>query len=182
MSSVSLIQPIDDDRQAAVAAEATRYMEMASSYYNIAIKPIPVLFNLKGKVAGMYRVKQVRFGKPYREIRFNPWIFAKYPEDSWCNTIPHEVAHYIADKLHGFNNIKPHGKEWQQVMRSFGAEPLVRGSYSLEGIPRRAVKYYDYRCNCRQVQLSSYRHRKIQKGLQIYRCVDCHAPLELCDL
>ncbi len=192
-----MIQPIDADQRQRIGDEVSRYLQQAETIYGRSFDDIEVRFDLKGKSAGMYRVKQNnRAGISLstwlssaqvshsleRCLRFNPWIFAKYPEDSWVNTIPHEVAHYIVDCLYGYSSkssrrVKPHGKEWQQVMRDFGVAPTVRASYDLSGIPTRAVKRFDYRCQCRVVSLSSVRHNKIESGLQRYRCRECLTDL-----
>lgn len=200
------ILPIDEDIQSKVVIEVQRYIDIASALYQKKIPAIDVVFNIKGKAAGMYRCyyekkghknnghenngskakrylsaasMQKWFPQKKRQIRFNPWLFAKYPQDSWDNTIPHEVAHYISDYLYDLKKIKPHGVEWQNIMNDFGAEPIVRGDYSLEGIPLRNVKRYDYRCACRKVALSSIRHRRVQSGQQEYRCRDCQEILVL---
>jgi SprT protein len=191
--------PIDLARQHQVTDEVNRYLAIAESLYEQSIPTIPVLFDLKGKTAGMYRVKTSRpiskarknknilssimsdvlalGATSERQIRFNPWLFTKYPEDSWSNTIPHEAAHYIADCLYGISRIRPHGNEWCKVMRDLGAEPIVRANYDLEGIPTRQIKRYPYQCSCRTVDLTAYRHKKIQAGRQRYRCRDCSAEL-----
>ena len=189
------IEPIDTTRQLEAIERVQYYIDLASSLYQQKIPAIDVVFNLRGKAAGMYRCfrpnKCARSGilnvlsssgstaSTRRQIRFNPWLFAKYPKDSYDNTIPHEVAHYISDCLYNLNNIKPHGCEWKTIMRDFGAEPNVRAKYTLEGIPVRNTKSYDYQCSCRQVGLTSYRHRKIRQGIQQYRCRDCQQTLVL---
>jgi SprT protein len=181
------VDPINIDRQQDVQQEVQRYLAIGESLYQCAIPAIPVLFDLKGKAAGMYRVKtsikprKGLFSKAEsmtnRVIRFNPWLFAKYPNDSWENTIPHEVAHYITDCLFNIKVIRPHGREWADVMRRLGAEPIVRANYDLSGIPTRRISQYAYRCACREVNLTAYRHKKVQRGLQRYRCRDCVAEL-----
>jgi SprT protein len=194
---MTTIQPIGKQVQQAVTEEVDRYVEMASDLYRRSFPRVNVLFNLKGKAAGIYRYYyQSQSNKKKsaislfsqwnsiskikkQEIRFNPWLFSKYPEDSWQNTIPHEVAHYISDCLYGLGKIKPHGREWQKIMKDFGAEPQVRGNYDLEGIPTRKVSSYRYSCACREVDLSAYRHNKVQRGQQIYQCRDCSQPLVL---
>jgi len=198
---MQMISPINEDVQNDVVSEVQRYIDIASALYQKKIPAIDVVFNIKGKAAGMYRYyydkkahkkndnnarsyftitsMQKWFPQKQRQIRFNPWLFAKYPQDSWDNTIPHEVAHYISDCLYDLKKIKPHGVEWQNIMKDFGAEPIVRGSYSLEGIPVRKVRSYDYRCACRKVTLSSIRHRRVQSGQQEYRCRDCQEMLVL---
>lgn len=186
MNSSFIIDPIDAVQQRRVEREVERYLLMAQSLYAQKFAVIDVLFDLKGRAAGMYRVKTMGRSRRHifsktvpveRVIRFNPWLFAKYPEDSWDNTIPHEVAHYISDCLYGIHNVRPHGQEWQAIMRNFGAKPIVRGDYDLASIPIRQTRKYPYRCACRTVDLSSYRHKKVQRGLQRYRCRECATDL-----
>jgi SprT protein len=180
------IQPIEESQQRRVITEVQRYITVAADYYGQPFTAIEVVFDLRGRAAGIYRYFYEKNGfsrgwlsKKQQQIRFNPWIFSKYPEDSWTNTIPHEVAHYIADCRFGLDKIKPHGLEWKQIMGDFGAEPKVRGDYSLEGIPTRRIHRYDYTCDCRSVELTAYRHLKIQRGIQQYHCRDCCQPLVL---
>jgi SprT protein len=192
---MNTIQPIGKAKQEQVIEEVNRYIQLASGLYRRAFPKIDVLFNLSGKSAGIYRCYYEKTTGNYhtfwmqnltalrarkkQEIRFNPWLFAKYPDDSWHNTIPHEVAHYISDCCFGLNNIKPHGREWQQIMEDFEAEPLVRANYDLDGIPLRRITRYKYTCGCRDVELTAHRHNKIQRGKQVYQCRDCSQPLVL---
>jgi SprT protein len=132
----------------------------------------PITFDLTGRAAGMY-VRQ----RTQRRIRFNPYIFAKYFQDSLDTTVPHEVSHYISDLLYGLRNIRPHGTEWRQIMHAFGvaAEPTCH--YDLEGIPLRRYRHYSYRCGCRLHALTSRRHNKICRGETRYFCRSCGGAL-----
>ena len=102
------VEPIGEHRQSVVIDTTGRYIAQAGELFNRRFKPIEVLFDLKGKTAGIYRVK-----RGTRAIRYNPWILSKYFEHSLANTVPHEVAHYIADKMYGLARIRPHGDEWR---------------------------------------------------------------------
>ena len=176
-----MIDPIGAEQQRQVISEVQRYVVLAGQHYGQSFPRIAVTFDLRGRAAGMYRVTRPSMHRKIsRTIRFNPWLFAKYSDDSWQNTIPHEVAHYITDCLYGLGTIKPHGFEWREVMSVLGAEPTVTANYSLEGIPTRQVKRYAYRCACREVQLTAYRHRRIMQGQQQYRCKDCGHMLVPC--
>ena len=181
-----MITPIPQQRQKDVIAETHRYIRLAESLYKRIFADVDVVFNLRGKTAGMYRCHfetsgywQKKVRKKYQQIRFNPWLFAKYDQDSWDNTIPHEVAHYISDCLYGLDQIKPHGIEWQNIMRDFNAEPLVRVRYDLSDIPTRKVRHYRYSCGCRTIELTAHRHNKIQNGSQEYLCRKCNNVLVL---
>ncbi len=135
---------------------------------------IPISFNLRGRAAGMYRVKNNQ-----SEIRYNSELFAKYFTDNIENTIPHEVAHYVIHCCYGLRTVRPHGKEWQQLMIALGAEPSVTCSYDMHDIPQRRMQHFTYRCGCRSHQLSTIRHNKIQRGMGSYTCKLCKQPLHL---
>ncbi len=133
---------------------------------------VAVTFDLTGSAAGMYRVHGAE-----RVIRYNPYIFAKYFANNLAVTVPHEVAHYVTDRLYGLRNIRPHGVEWKTVMRSLGADPCVTASYDLSGVPVRRQRRFSYRCECSTHQLSSCRHNKIQRGQSSYLCRRCGSAI-----
>ena len=57
----------------------------------------------------------------------------------------HEVAHLIAHQLFG-PRIRPHGEEWQLIMRGiYGLPPDRCHTYAVK---RRATTRYLYRCHC----------------------------------
>ena len=136
------------------------------------MKEIPVLFDLTGKSAGMYRVKAGQ-----RVIRYNPYVFAKYFDDNFSETIPHEVAHYVTDILNGLRSIKPHGAEWKSVMQVFGVAANRTANYDLTGLPVRNFQSFVYHCGCQNYELTSRRHNKILKGTGHYMCRECGGKL-----
>jgi len=131
-----------------------------------------VLFDLKGRSAGMYRVAGHR-----RVIRYNPYLFAKYPQDNLAVTVPHEVAHYVTDVLFGLRRVRPHGAEWQAVMRAFEADASRTADYDLTGIPVRTQRRFGYRCACFVHQLSTRRHNQVRRGAARYYCRACGEEL-----
>ena len=170
----SIINPIDDVEQEHVVQVTQSYLQIAADLFNYPYQAVPVYFDLKGSAAGMYQMINHQ-----RMIRFNPYIFAKYFDDSLKTTVPHEVAHYVSDKLFGMNNIQPHGREWKAIMSAFGANTSATGNYDLEGIPVRRYKRYKYQCDCRDHELTSIRHNKIQRGEMNYLCRFCKASIRL---
>jgi len=88
-------------------------------------------------------------------------------------TVPHEVAHYVADILFGFKNIRPHGKEWQAIMCKLGVEPQVTGNYDLSGISMKRQRRFTYVCDCMSHELTTVRHNKISRGKAQYFCGKC---------
>lgn len=166
------VEPIDPARRLLVVAATRRTIARAGVLFGREFAEIPVSFELRGRAAGMYRVQHGR-----RLIRYNPYLFARYFEDNLANTVPHEVAHYVTDVLHGLRNVRPHGREWQAVMRALGARPEVSCRYDLDGIPVRRQRRFGYRCACTTHQLSTVRHRRVQSGRARYLCRRCGNPL-----
>ncbi|MBK8162959.1 MAG: SprT-like domain-containing protein [Gammaproteobacteria bacterium] len=160
-------EAIDDMRQAAVVEATHAWIARAGAIFGRRFEPIPVLFDLMGRAAGMYRVRRGE-----RVIRYNPYLFAKYPHDSLSVTVPHEVAHYVTDRLYGLRRVRPHGREWRAVMQDFGVDPSAASEHDLEGIPTRAQRRHAYRCACLVHPLTTRRHNLILHGAR-YRCRRC---------
>ena len=170
-----LIAPITVQQRQLVLNATEQYIALAAEQLQQQFPNIPVVFDLKGRAAGMYRSYQ---GK--REIRYNPWLFAKYFEDNMQNTIPHEVAHYLSDVLYGIRTIRPHGRQWSALMEILGATPSRKHTYDLSGIPQRNLRRYTYRCACRHYELGAQRHRRISRGVGFYSCRQCETHLRYC--
>jgi SprT protein len=171
-ADTTTIQPVTPGLEQHIRGLTGEYICRAGKIYNREFPAIPVVFDLKGRAAGMYRVQNRE-----RIIRYNPYIFAKYPDDNIATTIPHEVAHYVVDMLYGVMHVRPHGTEWQKVMLALGAEPKVTGNYDLSGIPVRRQRRHAYQCACTIHQISAVRHNKIRLGKARYFCRYCMAPI-----
>jgi SprT protein len=104
-------------------------------------------------------------------------LFAKYFDDNFRATIPHEVAHYVVHCLHGLHRVKPHGPEWRSVMMDFGADATVTGDFDLTGIPSRRHRRWRYHCDCREHHVSSRRHNAVAQGRARYACRLCNGEL-----
>jgi SprT protein len=144
----------------------------AESIFDRRFDRPPVLFDLRGRAAGMFKV----VGRK-RCIRYNPWIFGKYFEENINDTVPHEVAHFIVHEVYGRRSVKPHGQQWQALMASFGADAGVTFDLDLEGIPQRRQRTHPYHCGCRLHELSSTRHNRIVRGAGSYHCRYCDGQL-----
>lgn len=168
IGAMDQVQPISHSQQLRVIDEVEWYIREGERHYGRDFDTVPVLFDLMGVTAGMYRVRARE-----RVIRFNPWIFAKYFDDSLATTVPHEVAHYLTDQIHGLRDIRPHGSEWRELMAVFGADDSVTSNYCMAGIPRRRQRRFDYGCACRRHQLSASRHNRILRRQAVYHCRYC---------
>ncbi len=178
---VSIIPPLSTEKQQQVIEQTHAYIEQAVDLFNIKHNAVEISFNLKGRAAGMYRVRRHsgwHFAELKREIRYNSFIFSKYYDDNFNTTIPHEVAHYVSDIIYGLKNIKPHGKEWKTIMLAFGANTSVTACYDLSGIPLKKQALFAYQCRCKEHQLSAIRHNKIKKRHYRYYCNSCKQELQ----
>ncbi len=164
---MKLIQPINSSQKNAVIERTHYFIDEAQKIFDRKFDPIDVSFDLKGRIAGMYRAR-----KHERVIRYNPYIFAKYFDDNLAATVPHEVAHYVTNIM--FKRARPHGKEWQEVMQLFDADASRTCDYDLEGIPVKNVQRHTYHCLCMTHELSSQRHNKIMKNKARYFCKKCN--------
>lgn len=167
-----MIRPIDPLQQQQVLQATDACLQRAGRIFGLEPASVPVSFDLQGRAAGQYRVAR---GKS--RIRYNPWIFARYFPDSLASTVPHEVAHYVVDRLYGLRNVRPHGVEWQRVMRALGAVPRATARYDLSGIPVRRQRRFEYRCECAAHSITTSRHNRIRRGDAVYRCRCCNAPI-----
>ena len=166
-----MIEPIDGPQKRLVLERTEHYILTAQEDFSRKFAPLPVLFDLQGSTAGMYKVLGKR-----RWIRYNPWIFAKYFDLNLRDTVPHEVAHYIIDELYG-RRAKPHGAEWQALMQRFNADPGVTFKLDLSGIPRRQQRTHPYVCLCGTHEVSSTRHNRVMRGKGNYLCRNCDGEL-----
>lgn len=168
----NFIPPISPEQQQQVVIQTNSLIQQAADHFRKDMSELPVLFDLTGKAAGMYRVKAGQ-----RVIRYNPYIFAKYFDDNFNETIPHEVAHYVTDVLFGLRNIRPHGKEWKAVMQIFGVAANRTARYDLSGTPQRTFQTFIYHCGCQNFELTTRRHNKVARGKGHYQCRDCGGKL-----
>ena len=130
------------------------------------------LGGLIGGSSGMFQVS----GR-HCEIRYNPWIFAKYFEESLAGTVPHEVAHYIVHRSYGLSRVQAHGPEWQEIMAAFEADASVTGNHDLRGIPHRRQRRWLYHCPCREHRITTRRHNRIIRHRDSYLCRQCGGEL-----
>ena len=137
----------------------------------IAVPDIELRFDLRGTHAGL---AQCRPGE-IPVVRLNPVLMAEN-DDFIEETVPHEVAHIGVFYWLGRNAHRPHGREWQRLMRMLGAEPSRGHRYDVSNTVTRRLKRYPYACACREHRLTSIRHNRIRDGAS-YRCRQCGQAL-----
>lgn len=141
-------------------------VERVKESLNVDIRSPSLSLKQRGKIAGSARLQS-------NEIRLNPILF-KDNIDAFINVvIPHEVAHIAVYQL--FGRVKPHGREWQSVMRNvFDLPADVTHRLNTDKVSGRT---YPYACDCGQVDLSIRRHNKVIRRQQQYVCRTCGVTL-----
>lgn len=141
---------------------------LAENYYQRRFDRPTLNFKLRGMAAATAHVMQ-------NTIRFNRALLEQNTEDFLINTVPHEISHLIAYRLHG-HRIAPHGAEWATIMRQvFGLKPQRCHQYAVR--PRSKIAYY-YRCACAEGHaLGARRHHNALRGRRYY-CRRCRHFLQ----
>ena len=163
---------ISDGQREQISAQTLACLRRAEALFDLSHQPIPVHFDLRGRAAGMYRVT-----RQSAVIRYNPFIFARYFEHGLQVTVPHEVAHYVTDRVYGLPHVRPHGGEWQSIMRQLGVEPRATAYFDLSGLPIRRQRRFTYQCDCDTHELSACRHNRVNQGRARYHCRQCGSVL-----
>lgn len=172
LKSAAVVQPIGRAQQRQIEERTEEYLALAERIFARRFDRIPVLFDLKGRAAGMFKI----VGR-HRVIRYNPWIFAKYFDENLRDTVPHEVAHYIVHEVYPRRSTKPHGHAWKNLMAAFGADAGVTFNLSLDGVPQRSQRTHRYQCGCQIHEVSTTRHHRVQARRVRYHCCTCDGLL-----
>jgi len=159
-----------------VEALTEQCFSRASRFFRQPLKTPPIRFDLRGASAG-----QAVFRRQGRDesvwIRFNATLLQQNPQEFFSQVVAHEAAHVIAHYIYG-RSIRPHGPEWQRVMREvLGVAPQVRHRMDVRQAARRTHRY-GCGCESREHALSSIRHNRIVRQQQVYLCRACRLPLK----
>lgn len=159
----------------------------AEKYYRCSFPVGEVLFNLRGRAAGQVRFPLSKHSRDLPEIRFNPSILNIYGEAFIREVVPHECAHLVVHRLFQLKKYKskirpkPHGTEWQFIMRElYGLTPRVTHTFEVHGS---RMKQFPYICACegKVHQISIIRHNKVLKQTSNYVCRRCGEKLMYSD-
>ncbi|MDC1347055.1 SprT-like domain-containing protein [Glaciecola sp.] len=150
-----------------VNEQIEQFITLARQFYNRRFVVPQLHWFHRGTNAGYAKLQN-------NEIYLNHVLFEQHPEYYMSDVIPHEIAHLICFTL--FGRVKPHGKEWQSIMRQiYQLTPTTKHHLPCEHLRR--VRQIDYMCQCGIVPLSMIRHNRVRKGLQSYRCKVCGETL-----
>lgn len=126
-----------------------------------------VWLDLRGKSAG-----QAHLGRG--GLRFNPTLLEENRLAFMVEVIPHEMAHWLVFHLEEGCLARPHGREWQTIMRRlFGLEARTTHRFD---VGRASPTPYRYGCGCREHAFTPRRHGLASRG-RAYRCRHCAQTL-----
>ncbi|TLX59592.1 SprT family zinc-dependent metalloprotease [Stutzerimonas nosocomialis] len=142
--------------------------QLAEAFFKQPFARPEVSLKLRGQKAGVAHLQQ-------NLLRFNAQLYEQNREHFLHQTVAHEVAHLVAHQLFG-PHIRPHGEEWQLIMRGVYELPPDR-CHTYE-VPRRRGTRYLYRCDCAEQEFAftAQRHALVAKGRR-YICRRCRATL-----
>jgi len=156
--------------EAAVRAAENR----ARALYAIRLPEAVIDFTLRGRCAGQARVE--RNGRTF--LRINLELLTNNLDDFLKQTIPHEVGHLVVNwqARKKRQRPRPHGPEWQSVMRDcYNLQPVRCHTY--QTTPSRIVpRNFLYRCNCREHRLTSIMHNRMSRRYRAL-CKSCKTHL-----
>ncbi|WP_354623646.1 SprT family zinc-dependent metalloprotease [Psychromonas sp. MME2] len=154
----------NEDKKALQVKGETCFI-LAECFFNRSFQRPSYLFNQRGKSAATAHLQR-------NLIKFNAILYQQNKETFLQQVVAHEVAHLIVYQCYG--KVRPHGKEWQKVMRDvFHCPPHTTHSLDISDV---VGQQFTYQCQCSSHQLSIRRHNKVLKGGQ-YLCTRCKTLL-----
>jgi len=120
-----------------ITSECRRYLAIANDELlppdrKIPVGTVKIKFTKKGRAAAT-ATTLIQLG--LFELNFNPVLCGENFEDAITQTVPHEVAHIVAN--HKYRKQCGHGPLWKGVMRAFGKAPERFHTYdTLNAMPK----------------------------------------------
>lgn len=158
--------------QLRVVEDTKLWFDLASEILGTKFSYSTIAFDLRGTCAG-----QAFTGRNH--LRFNVGLGIDNLERFLSRTVPHEVAHIVANKH--FKKRCCHGREWKWVMEKvFGVDPSRCHNYDVTNHRVRRKKLHQYKCGCEApLKLGSRHHGMIERKSHILSCPKCKTRLLL---
>ncbi len=152
----------DAEKFAAFRVELNRVLDNARQRYGVALNPLAIALNIKGRVAGWAGCKYCWGANKTRlktyTLRFNPKFIVDEYQDMLTDTIPHEVAHLVCAENPNLG--RRHDTGWKRVCIDLGGTGKRCHAYEVE-----VVGGYDYTTDLGQVTTVTAKvHQKLQAG------------------
>lgn len=163
------------DMKARIEAKLKQCIAIAENRYKITIPFPTVRYDLRGTTAGMAYYSQWM-------VKFNAILLIENFEEFLEDTVPHEIAHLITEKVYPEAHRRawggkssPHGDQWKSVMRVLGADPSRCHSYDVTNARVRETASYEYQCQCcgEILKMGPKRHAKEQMMPGFYTHTSC---------
>ncbi len=138
---------------------------LAAAGYPLRREP-ELRLDLRGASAGQARLGENR-------LRLNAALLEREGADFARDTLIHELCHLAVWERHG-RRARPHGPEWQALMRALGCVP--QRCHNAAVTPLRSQRRFRYACDCSVHDITTTRHRRAQRGVR-YLCRRCSGPL-----
>lgn len=166
--------PVPQEIKERVLTVTRSYLRKAELLFGFKPFEMPTIrYDLKGTTAGT-----AHSGK--WEINLNSILVIENVDAMIDHTVPHEVAHLVAFKMYG-RHIKPHGQEWQDVMRRFAKQPHRCHQYDTTNARVRCKSRFKYNCACTEgVVVGPIIHRRVQQEKSTHYCRVCKHYLREC--
>lgn len=144
--------------------------------------PMPqIRMDLRGKSAGIFqfRTQPGSRGRQLDEsalvVRLNQSLLESHSDIFIKEVIPHEISHLAAYSHYG-THIRPHGKEWQNLMENcFRLPANIYHNFPVSSA-RQHARPYAYQCACGTHYFTARRHKNRLRGSQ-YFCQKCKGVL-----
>ena len=98
-------------------------------------------------------------------------------------TVAHELAHLVVHHcwlLDGGAKPKPHGPEWQDVMRNwFNVEPERTHDYDDTNVKAKRQNKWEAACSCTVHAITTTKQMKMAMGQRRYKCRSCGTLISL---
>ena len=159
-----------------IEAKLREGLTTVENHYHRKLAMPRVTYELRGGTAG--RADYIAW-----EVKINAVLLMENVDDFIINTVPHELAHLVTDKIYPEahktavvyrrgrlrrTKREVHGTRWQEIMRVLGAPDASRcHQYDVTNVKRRKAGY-QYRCTgCdKTVHLGPKRHARLQRDPQ----------------
>lgn len=149
------------------------WIQFANRKLNKTIPPPKVEFKVRGTTAGWANSTEWH-------INYNLGLAKDNFIDFMDQTVPHEVAHLVADYY--FCKKCKHGKEWKQIMKLFGKTPTRCHNYEVSHHRVRRTFRHIYKCGCdSNCVVGTKHHNIIQAGESRISCRRCRVKLKIGD-
>ncbi|WP_251978801.1 SprT family zinc-dependent metalloprotease [Salinicola avicenniae] len=168
VSDIAALEAMSDaGLEAHLVQRAEAAWRLAQSLHPALPHPA-IWFDLRGRSAGQAHLQ--RGG-----LRFNRTLLRENRQAFMDEIVPHEMAHWLVFHLENGTRARPHGREWQAVMRQlYGLAPVVTHRFD---VSRASPMPYRYRCRCETPHyFTARRHAQARRGSH-YRCRRCRGRL-----